>query len=70
MANPHEFLIGKDPIKEQLSCPKCGSLAQYNSSSRYLCELCSFSGDESKFEKRKIATVDWKKFAKACGEMW
>jgi len=67
MANPHEFLVGKDPVKEQLSCPKCGSMAEYNSGNQYICELCGFSGYLEKFKKKQVATVDWEKFARACG---
>jgi len=29
MSNPHEFLIGNDPIKEERRCPKCGSEPGY-----------------------------------------
>jgi len=67
MANPNEFLVGKDPIKEQRSCPKCKSKAEYYSGGQYQCELCFFRGRIEEFKKIKIATVDWEKFAKACG---
>jgi transcription initiation factor TFIIIB Brf1 subunit/transcription initiation factor TFIIB len=66
MSKPHEFLVGKDPIKEQLSCPKCGSKSEYYSAGQYVCELCGFCGMKTDFEMKQIATVDWAKFAKSC----
>jgi len=64
MSSPHEFLVGKDPIKEQLSCPKCSSASEYNSGNRYQCELCGFTELHKYFVVKKIATVDWEKFAR------
>ncbi len=65
MSNPHEFLVGKEPIKEVRCCPKCGSPAPYYSGGQHQCELCNFTEWESEFPKRKIATIDWEKFARS-----
>ena len=65
MSNPHEFLVGKDPIKTKRLCKKCGGEPDYWDSSK--CGLCGFRGSNYKedFPERLVATVDWEKIARA-----
>ena len=65
MSNPHEFLVGKDPIKEMRICPKCNGEVWYYSGGRDQCQLCGFTGFPDEFKDIKVATVDWEKFARA-----
>lgn len=64
MSNPHEFLVGKDPIKKQKLCKKCGGEPSYWDSS--VCSLCGFRGDwKEDFPETLVATVNWEKVARA-----
>lgn len=64
MAIPHEFLIGKDPIKKQRLCKRCGGEPDHWNSSE--CSLCHFRGNyKEDFPEKLVATVDWEKFARS-----
>ena len=62
MSSPYEFLVGKEPIKKERRCPKCGSEPDYWNSS--MCSLCRYKGKYEDFKEIQIATVNWEKLAK------